>query len=205
MHTSIPAALLLDVSTRIFRVGILQSENFTFLQERESADLSVLFSTVREAVAFLRRGEMTITSYLFCEGPGSLSPLRAGKMMIDCWNVASQPLPIYHFDSLSLAAYHLASAGHRRSSVILPTRRTTWILATCVDGKIIDEQTLASEHIRPDGETFFLPTFAVPDLPMAARRLDFSLADHGPWFSGLLRHAEPCPSPRIRARLQQFP
>lgn len=202
MNSHDSPVLLIDSSTCFFRAGVLVGRQFVFLRELESSDLAGLFGILRENFEFLKKSGLDLAAYLFCEGPGSLTPLRAGKMMVDCWNQTGKPKPIIPFGSLTITAHHLYQVGIPRARLILPTRRSTWIVANCERGLVINQETGRAGEV--DGAAFFLPTFALQSLPIAAQRLEFSLANHGSFFANLLRRTDPIDSPRLRASLQQF-
>lgn len=163
--------LVLDAASQRVQVGLLQTgKSALWHATTDEAGRGVFAGT--ESV--LQQSGLTIDrigAFLFCEGPGSMLGTRTVAMTLRTW-LALKPRPVYHYQSLAVAArFAWSHQASRDLTVIADARRETWHCQPIhADGSMPTLQRLPATEL-PAGDLLTPENFrawAEPPRPVAS-------------------------------------
>jgi tRNA threonylcarbamoyladenosine biosynthesis protein TsaB len=119
VSTQFPA-LLIDAASSNVQVGILESNHTP--RSRWYATEGEAGVAVFEGVKNLGVDLEQVSTFIFCDGPGSVLGIRTVAMALRTWLVL-RPRPVFAYCSLAVVAHAL---GRNDVSVIADARRESW-------------------------------------------------------------------------------
>ena len=144
--------LVLDAASQRVQVGLLQSGRAPQWHTTTDEAGRGVFAGTDEVLRRADIGIKEIGAFLYCEGPGSMLGTRTVAMALRTW-LALRQRPVYHYQSLVLAARFAWSRQNGRAlTVIADARRETWhSQAIRADGTMTPLQRLPASGL-PAGE-----------------------------------------------------
>jgi tRNA threonylcarbamoyladenosine biosynthesis protein TsaB len=160
--TKAPISLVIDGSGSAVFAGLLDNHDHWLAKiDRAGAPLEELFPAVEEALKESNRTLADISSYIYCEGPGSVLGLRLCAMAIETWTrLYPQSAQLFKYNSLRLTALVLLHAHPQLKDALIVAdwKKGAWNAVFIKDGvvgstEVIDDAGLAAW----DGALYHLP------------------------------------------------
>lgn len=134
--------LAIDAGGRETCIGVLRDGAWLSRISSVNPPLEALFSLTRRCLDDSRLALRDLSGFAFCNGPGSTLGLRLASAALLAWrNLAPEPLPIVHYQSLELAWFPFLRQGSTPTGRWLVTdyRKNLWLGAPAEDPKRIQE------------------------------------------------------------------
>jgi len=151
-------ALLLDASASNVLVGVWSDGQWLSFQENRCEALESIFTGTESVLKAAGLKLKDISSFIYCEGPGSVLSIRISAMALRTWqsSIAGGARPVYAYQSLKVSAALLKSKNSETSgTVVAPSRMGYW--------NILDLETSATAAIKEikdlaelSGDIYFL-------------------------------------------------
>ncbi len=175
--------LLLDASSPIVQVGLLQGEEWLAFRELEEEAIDSIFAGTSACLEEVNMLLKEVDGFLFCEGPGSILGIRLAAMAINGWR--SRPehrqSPVFSFRSLEVA---VALFKHKDESIpfhiVSEYRRDRWhLISVNEDGQCMDLTLVAAAALSElQGSVYCLPRRKNgPAPPAFIQARDYSLRE----------------------------
>ena len=161
-------ALLLDASARNVLVGIWNDGQWLSFQESKAEALESIFTGTESVLKQAGVKIKDISSFLYCEGPGSVLGIRISAMALRTWqsSLAGGARPVYAYQSLRVSASLLKSKDSDLSGLVLaPSRMGRWnVLELSGNAEIreIDDAAL----LKLTGDLYFLDQRGTTEVPV---------------------------------------
>ncbi|CAI8264538.1 MAG: Uncharacterised protein [Opitutia bacterium UBA7350] len=154
--------LVIDTSNPVCFAGILDAKHhWLAYQSNEGPALEILFSKVETVLTEAELSLNEITSYLYCEGPGSTLGLRLAAMAIKTWRAlhVRQP-PCFAYHSLQLAAHCLKKDQPKllNALIVADWKKDTWNAVFIKQGVVATGKTISQAKLEAwQGSVYHLP------------------------------------------------
>lgn len=157
-------ALVIDAASSVVQVGLLQPDGTQAWQASSDEAGVAVFQGVEALGVDMRK----ITSFVFCDGPGSVLGIRTVAMALRTWGVL-RPRPMYAYCSLEMVARALRRAD---VSVIADARRDSWHCYHLGEGlQRVPTAALRGELMMPENFRHW------STLPANVTRVPYALAE----------------------------
>src|SRR5262245_28763755 len=169
-------ALLIDAASSEIQVGLFGPDATTRWQTSNDEAGVAVFESVEKLGVELGH----ISTFIFCEGPGSVLGIRTVAMALRTWCVL-HPRPMFYYLSLAVIAHELGQHG---TTVIADARRDSWHCYRIGAGlRRVGPTELTGELVMPENFRHWSP------LPAQVTQVPYSLADMLPriWSEDLFR------------------
>jgi tRNA threonylcarbamoyladenosine biosynthesis protein TsaB len=174
--SSLFPALVIDAASAQVQVGLLAPERpASWYASPDESGVAVF-----EGVKHLGVDPMSVSAFIFCDGPGSVLGIRTAAMAVRTWNVL-HARPVFTYASLAVVAHAL---GRPEVGVIADARRESWHHYAIGRGlRRIPAAELSGECVMPEHFRHW------STLPPGVTRVPYSLAELLPkvWDVDLLR------------------
>ena len=171
-------ALLLDASASNVLVGIWGDGRWLAFQEGDRCEaLESIFTSAKSVLKAAKLALKEISSFIYCEGPGSVLSIRISAMALRTWqnSLAGGARPIYAYQSLRASAFLLKSKeSHATGLIMAPSRMGYWNILdiesseTAVIREIKDATTLS-------GNIYFLDQRGTTEVPIKTTLAPYDL------------------------------
>ena len=174
--SSLFPALVIDAASAQVQVGLLTPDRpAAWFASPDESGVAVF-----EGVKQLGVDPLTVSAFIFCEGPGSVLGIRTTAMAVRTWNVL-RVRPVFSYSSLAVVAHAL---GRPEVGVIADARRESWHHYAIGSGlRRLPAAEIAGECVMPE----HFRHWSTP--PPGVTRVPYSLAELLPkvWDVDLLR------------------
>lgn len=169
-------ALVIDAASAQVQVGLLTPDRPAIWYASPDESGVAVFQGVEQ----LGVDPLTVSAFIFCDGPGSVLGIRTAAMALRTWNVL-RPRPVFAYTSLAVVAHAL---DRPNVGVLADARRETWHHYAIGRGlRRVPTSELAGENVMPEHFRHW------STLPPDVSRVPYSLAELLPkvWDVDLLR------------------
>ena len=155
-------SFVIDGSGSTFFAGILNGQDQWLAKiERPGAPLEELFPAVEAALNEAGLDLSAVSSYLYCEGPGSVLGLRLCAMAIETWaRLYPQSANLYKYNSLQLSALSLVNSNPTLQDALIVSdwKKGAWNAIYMQSGKVSSNIVIDDEKMAAwQGALYHLP------------------------------------------------
>ena len=155
-------SFVIDGSGSTFFAGILNGQDQWLAKiERPGAPLEELFPAVEAALNEAGLDLSAVSSYLYCEGPGSVLGLRLCAMAIETWTrLYPQSANLYKYNSLQLSALSLVNSNPTLQDALIVSdwKKGAWNAIYMQSGKVSSNIVIDDEKMAAwQGALYHLP------------------------------------------------